>query len=220
MNKRGENLEHLALSKCCSVDQLENLCQYWHLRASADGNVSILCLNRAQSHISKSAPERVFGKICFQSFLGKFTNLVDLWFGALSQSVDLLDFIARDKLNLYVHFTLCSSSLYFSFISFFPTWADRTPLPSHTLYFCTFSLHPLYTSVRRSFLSYLSFPALSSRLLPSLALPALLLSAPSLPPSSPLLSPPFLFINLLGCYSPCLALLMKAGCRWGRRSSP
>ncbi len=85
------------------------------------------------------------------------------------------------------------------------------------------SLPALYTSVRRSFLLYLSFPALSSRLLPSflpsLSLPflpllCLLLSCP-LPPSFPSFSPLslFLFINLLGCYSPCLALLMKAGCR-------
>lgn len=48
---------------------------------------------------------------------------------------------------------------------------------------------------------------------------------PPAPPSShlprPAASPPslVLFINLLGCYSPCLARLMKAGCRWGRRSS-
>lgn len=142
-----------------------------------------------------------------------------------------LDFIARDKFNTYVPFTLSAHLLQplFSFISFFfSTWAGRRPLAfTHT--------YTLYFPSPRSQLSILQCVALSSHTSPSLpfphscfllslplsscftlALPALLLSAPSL---LPLLLSLVLFINLLGCYSPCLALLMKAGCRWGRRSS-
>lgn len=129
---------------------------------------------------------------------------------------------------------LCA--LFFSFfplclshsLTFFPTWADRRAAR------CTYTLR--FPSPR-SQLSILQCVALSSHTSPSLPFshscllslplsscfffPLRLLSSCRLTPSFPSFSPfsLFLFINLLGCYSPCLALLMKAGCRWGRRSS-
>lgn len=239
---RGENLEHLALSKCCSVDHLEHLCLYWHLRASTDGNVSILCLNRAQSHISKSAPEIFLAKsVSSHSWIN-----LPIWFWLVVWCINKIYcrciFYLHNKFNP-VSLTpsvrhprpLCTSHL----LAFFFTWADHTPWTfthTHTLsilaaFPSTSSLPALYTSVRHSFLSHLAFPALSSRLLPLPPLPSFPRSLPILPLLSllsscllplllPLLLSRFLFINLLGCYSPCLALLMKAGCRWGRRSSP
>lgn len=154
-----------------------------------------------------------------------------------ASSIYICFFIAWDKFITYVRFTpvlpLYSHSLSFFYLRWPYNLSLYTYTHTHTFFFQSFPPSPLSQP------SILQCVALSS-LIPLLPCPFLTpasflrsLSPPVLPLhcllSPCLLSHSFpsifplslvLFINLLGCYSPCLTLLMKAGCRWGRRSSP